>query len=172
MKKGWQWPWAIGGLLGLCVAANVSLLVYANSDPGFAVEPDYYQKALDWDQHMAQERVNADLGWQATIRTVASSQGTMRVSARLLDADGSAVAVDSVDVLAFHNARAMDVLEATLVRGQDGTYDAELPIRKGGLWEFRLQARRGDDLYTQIIKQDVFPTRGAAAVVTRGGDGS
>ena len=38
--------------------ANVGLMLVATSDASFAVEPDYYQKALAWDETMAQAARN------------------------------------------------------------------------------------------------------------------
>ena len=72
--KGWYWPVAIVGLLVGGAAANIGLMIVANRDATFAVEPDYYRKAVDWDRTMAQEARNVELGW--------------RVSAQLEPVDG------------------------------------------------------------------------------------
>ena len=64
--KGWFWPAVIVGLLLSGAAANIGFMIVANRDQSFAVEPDYYRKAVDWDRRMAQETRNAELGWGAT----------------------------------------------------------------------------------------------------------
>lgn len=156
MRRPWFWPGFIVGLLLLGVIANVTLLVIANNDPTFSVEPDYYQKALDWDQTMAQERENQRLGWGASLVTLPSRDG-MRVVARVTDRLGAAVAPDALTVEASHNARGTHVLSATFSRHGDGTYVAEMPIRRPGLWQFRLAAVRGAERFTQTISQDVLP---------------
>ena len=46
MRKPWFWPAMIVGLLLLAVGANVGLMIVASSDPSFAVEEDYYDKAV------------------------------------------------------------------------------------------------------------------------------
>ena len=63
--KGWYWPVAIVGLLVGGAAANIGFMIVANRDATFAVEPDYYRKAVDWDRAMAQEARNVELGWRA-----------------------------------------------------------------------------------------------------------
>ena len=52
--KGWYWPVVIVSLLVGGAAANIGFMIVANRDPTFAVEPDYYRKAVDWDRTMAQ----------------------------------------------------------------------------------------------------------------------
>ena len=83
--KGWYWPVAIVGLLVSGAAANIGFMIVANRDATFAVEPDYYRKAVDWDHTMAQEARNAELGW--------------RVTAQLEPADGGHPAVGKADRL-------------------------------------------------------------------------
>lgn len=170
LKKPWFWPAFIIGLLSMGVIFNVVLVVVANNDPSFAVEPDYYKKALAWDQTMAQEQQNMALGWEAKVTTSpAAAEGQMEVVARIAARDGAAVIPDEVTVEAFHNARANAVLTATLARRDDGSYGAEMPMRRPGMWEFRLAVRLGDEHFTQVIKQDVFvPRPGARAQADRG----
>ena len=158
LEKPWFWPGFIVGLLSLGVLANVGLMVLANTDPSFSVEPDYYQKALDWDQTMAQERQNLRLGWGATLTTAPADEG-MSVVARVTDKEGAPVAPDAVSVEASHNARGGHVLTATFMQRRDGSFSADMPIRRPGMWEFRLAVQRGDEHFTQIIRQDVFVPR-------------
>ncbi len=66
MKRGTGWPIAVATILGLTIAANVWIVRVANRDPSVAVEPDYYQKALHWDDELAQRARNDSLGWRLT----------------------------------------------------------------------------------------------------------
>ncbi len=58
MKPGALWPWVIGGALVLHVVVSLGVVFFATSDASYAVEEDYYQKAIDWDQKRAQDRTN------------------------------------------------------------------------------------------------------------------
>ena len=62
--------------------------------------------------------------------------------------DGATVAVE-----AFHNARAGNILRATLAGRGEGRYSAELPMRWAGVWEFRVVAERGADRFTHTHKR-------------------
>ena len=157
MKTGRHWPFLLVGLLASGVGANLYFLARALDDPSFAVEPDYYAKAVAWDAHQAQERTNALLGWRLRIDVGGAdpSTGRAHVSATLTDRDGVPVAGAIFDLEAFHNARAGDVLKATLRETNGHDYVAELPILRPGLWEFRVAAARGKDTYTAVVDQDV-----------------
>ena len=56
MKRGLWWPIAVAAILATTVAANIWVMMIANDDPSFAIEPDYYRKALAWDTTLAQSR--------------------------------------------------------------------------------------------------------------------
>ena len=49
MKRGGWWPIAITGVLAATVAANIWVAKIASDDPSFAIEQDYYRKAITWD---------------------------------------------------------------------------------------------------------------------------
>ena len=156
MKRGWYWPLLLAGLLASGVGANIYFLTRAVGDPSFAVEPDYYAKAVAWDAHQAQARANLALGWKVAVDVEPASlaTGRARVVARLTDRDGRTIDGAAVALRAFHNARAADVLEAPLVETAEHDYAAELAIVRPGLWEFRLEARRGGATFTAVVDQD------------------
>lgn len=153
MKPGWPWPLLIAALLALGVGVNLALMVAATGDPSFSVEPDYYTKAVRWDDRMAQEARNAGLGWRVEVDAVPEAEGC-RVAVSIVDRAGVAVADADVSLEAFHNARASTVLTAALVPTGAG-YAALLPMRRAGLWEFRIAARRGPTTFTAVLTRDV-----------------
>jgi len=83
MKKGWYWPFFLVGLQASGVGANLYFMSRAISDPSFAVEPDYYAKAIAWDAHQAQARDNAELGWELKLDVAAADPGTGRARRRV-----------------------------------------------------------------------------------------
>lgn len=160
MKKGWYWPLLIVGLLFVGgIGPNLILLAMATSDPSFSVEPDYYTKSLHWDERLAQERKNSELGWTLglDLHPGATGEAGIELTAHLLDRAGVPVDGASVELEAFHSARASDVLKASLRSGGEGTYGARLPARRPGLWEFRFVVRRGADVFTRTVLEDVWP---------------
>lgn len=154
--RSWGWPLAVVALLVGGAGANVALLVVATSDASFSVERDYYQKALAWDETMAQEARNADLGWSlaASLDAPAGREGA-RLSVRVTDRDGAAVAGAAVLVEALHNARASEVLTAPLVPAAPGGYTATLPLRRPGIWELRFRITRGPAVFTGTITREL-----------------
>jgi nitrogen fixation protein FixH len=156
--KPWFWPAAIGFILALGVGANVVLLVVANSDPSFAVEEDYYQKGLDWDQKRAQDARNEALGWHidlAAVAAVGDATPALELTVALRDPDRAAVDDAAVTIEAFPLARSATVDRAAFRGVGDGLYRASLPFRRPGLWEFRIRVERGDDVFTWSEQRDV-----------------
>jgi nitrogen fixation protein FixH len=157
VKKGWHWPVILGLLMAVVIGANLILIVVATTDPSFAVEENYYRKALAWDDKREQDRRNVELGWTIEFEMAGTPapDGTLRLRARLLDAQGMEIPDATIRLEAFHNARARRILRAELVRGEDGTYSAPLLIRRPGLWEFRFEALRGAERFTYTALEDV-----------------
>ena len=152
MTRGWVWPLFLGGLLVLGVGANLVLLVVATGDPSFAVERDYYRKGMEWDRTLAQRQADARLGWTLSCEVRA---GTVEVALR--DASGAPVPGATVSLEGFHNARAAQIVTAVLAEAGEGTYRAQAPIARPGLWELRFRAVRGVDVYTQTVTYEVVP---------------
>jgi len=156
MTRGWYWPLLLAALLAAGVGVNLYFMARAVGDPSFAVEPDYYAKAVAWDAHQAQARVNADLGWQLALTVSAADRGTgrARVVAGLTDRDGRALSGLTVGLVAFHNARAANILEATLTETAAHEYAADLAVVRPGIWEFRIVATRGAATFTAVADLD------------------
>lgn len=157
MTSGRFWPWFLAALLLVGVGANVALLVVADRDPSFAVEKDYYRKALSWDDAQEQARESRALGWTLALTSRPSGRGSgwTELEARLRDGGGAPVSGASVALEAFHHARAADVLEADLAPRGAGVYRAELPMRRRGLWEIRLRARLGSASFAQVLQEEI-----------------
>lgn len=151
------WPYVPAAMLVAMVGGLVLLARIAADDPGFAVERDYYKKAVAWDAHQLQQRENARLGWRLEVETRRAEAGRVALVARLLDGHGRGVRAVKLDVEAFHNARAANVLSARL-RETDAGYLAELPMQRQGLWELRFTATRGADRFTQVVRADLRET--------------
>ena len=144
------------------LAANVCIVAvttyFAVSDASFAIEPDYYKQAVNWDQTAAQRKANRDLGW---IAAIAPSIFSQPIVLQLRDRDDQPVSGARVDMTAFHNAHSGNRLITTLVEIDPGMYRSNEALVRSGSWEVRLNAKRGDDLFTAILAHVVREKDGA-----------
>jgi nitrogen fixation protein FixH len=160
MKRGAWWPIGITAVLATTVAANVWVAMIASGDPSFAIEPEYYKKAIAWDSTLAQGRQNATLGWRLvpTLGPIAATGGT-RLSATLTDSTGVPISGATVRVTAMPVARATQVHEATLTASGAGEYDAQLDARLPGQWELRFVASLGASRFTRTDRVEAYAAR-------------
>ena len=149
------WPWVPAALLTCMLAGLGTMALIATHDPGFALERDYYTKAVAYDGVIAQRAENARLGWSvdADVGLASSREGTLLVI-RLKDV-AEPVTGAQVSIEALRNAAAAVVLEAELAERSPGEYASRLPIRRGGLWEIRVTAKRGSDRFTSVERTTV-----------------
>ncbi|HEV8247643.1 MAG TPA: FixH family protein [Polyangiaceae bacterium] len=154
-----HWAYVPIGMIAAMLLGLGSLARIAVNDPGFAVEKDYYKKALSWDGEMAQQADNQRLGWQTELDVDAFSPLGSSVTIRIRDGKGEPVRGAAVQVEAFPNARASELLHARFEALRDGNYRAQMPLDRSGLWEFRVSAQSGDDHATAIVRRDVVKAR-------------
>lgn len=156
MRSGRAWPFLLVGLLLFGVGVNVGLLLVARADPSFAVENDYYEKALAWDATARQTERDRELGWSVGLDAAASPRGPgwYDLALTVRDAAGAPVRGASVGIETFHHARAADVLRVGLEE-REGRYVATLPLRRRGLWELRVRVERGETVFTATLQEEL-----------------
>jgi hypothetical protein len=160
-RKALFWALTPVALLGLMLVGWTVMMTLAVRDPGFSLEPDYYKKALSWDAQQAQNGENARLGWRVEMNQVGVASAVVPAvfEIRLHDSKGVPIEGARASIEAFYNARASQRLSSDLAEGEAGQYRFALPIRHGGLWEFRLTVRRGTLTFTDIVRRDVGVVR-------------
>jgi nitrogen fixation protein FixH len=148
------WPAALVAVLAITIVANVALFWTANHDPSFAVEPDYYQRAVDWDSTVARRQRSGALHWQADVRLAPPEGGQATLLVMITSRDGTPL--DSADVRAeaSHNARGADVYPLQLLASGPGRYAARLPSSAQGLWRVDLTVARGSDTFVERVTVD------------------
>ena len=157
MKRGTGWPLGVVGILLATVILNVYVYRVAADDASLAIEPNYYQKAVDWDSTMAQMRRNAALGWHVSPQLGAfTRQHGARLVVTLTDAAGSSIAGATVKVSAFFNARADNVVDTTLT-ADSAAYAGVLPVDRGGIWELQFEVERGAQRFTSTSRVEAVP---------------
>ncbi|MFT3686806.1 MAG: FixH family protein [Phycisphaerales bacterium] len=153
--SGKRWPLMIVGLLGLNATVVVVTIVCATSDRSFAIEPDYYKKAVEWDRAARERDHAAELGWDVQAALVppaaAAARPVLRVTLnRPAPAGASAAAPTPLDgaqvqVEAFPQARSSQRFSGSAVGVGNGVYEIEAPMTRAGLWEVRIRINRGPD---------------------------
>src|SRR3954468_9883482 len=85
-----RWALVPVGLLVSSVAAFSWMALVAVHDPNFALEPDYYQKALHWDQTQSQAATNQRLAYHFSVPPsfTLDAHGRATFSVKLSDGSG------------------------------------------------------------------------------------
>jgi nitrogen fixation protein FixH len=153
LSARWIWTAVIVGLLGMQLLLGAVSVVLALSGPGAAVQADYHQRSLDWDEQQARQRASRELGWSVSLSVSADSTlyGERRLELRLIDAHHQPVKNADVKLSLWHHARPAEIQRLTLVPDatQPGTYAATAVIRKSGLWQVELTIDRGSQHFEQ-----------------------
>jgi hypothetical protein len=152
-----RWPVLIIGALAVHVVVSLLTVVVATSNPSYAVEEDYYQKALAWDARRAQERRNLELGWQLDfeIALPETAGGDPQLVVHLGDRSGRPLDGARVAVAAFHNARADQIARVEPTAAGDGAYACPLAMRRSGRWELRFTVDCDGERFTRTITRDI-----------------
>jgi len=149
------WAFVPAVLLALMLAGLGTLAAIAADDPGFAIEKDYYQKAVAWDGELEQQAKNLRLGRSVTLDARALPGGRAALVVSVNDANRVPVPGASVEVEAFPNARSGDRQELRLGELAGGRYAGDLKLTRPGLWEFRLTVTRGAERSTHVVRVDL-----------------
>lgn len=150
LVKRWTWPVAILGLLALNVGITAALVTRSANDPSFSAESNAYEKALRWDEHLAQIKFNRSLGWTSRVSITPTAGGWHELTVTLLDDKGAGLVESSVRVEVFHHARAANVRQITLADNGAGAgiYRTRIDIPRAGLWQVRLTATKAHSTFT------------------------
>lgn len=153
------WPGLLIAMLGGQMLLMLVMVYKATTDRSFAVEPDYYQKALNWDEGAARRRASAALGWtaQVSVAETADIYKNRDVTCVLADKSGSPISDASVSMIAFSHARGSERLTLEFQALGSGQYTSRTRIARPGLWEFRIAAQRGTDTLLKIQQLRVVP---------------
>ncbi len=136
------WPVIVTGVLALTVGANIWIAVIASADPSFAIEEDYYARAVQHDLLRAQAARSERLGWELALSAEPGGDAGARLTAVLRDSTGAPVRDATVRVRVRRVARSQHA-EPALLEPAGDAYTAVVPMRAAGLWDVEVEARRG-----------------------------
>jgi nitrogen fixation protein FixH len=152
-----RWPVIVIGLLAAHLLLMAIFAMIAMRDRSFAVVPNYYQNALNWDQTQAQRRAGEKLGWKMRIEPSERVDllGNRSVSFALTDASGALLPAKSLELNYFHHAHAIQARQVTLPTTQPGQFIASLSMRYTGFWQFDAAADVGTERFSTSVTQFV-----------------
>jgi nitrogen fixation protein FixH len=167
-STNWRWPSIIVGMLGVHVLIMVIAVTLATRDPGFSVVPDYYQRAVHWDQEQALKKSSAELGWQIKMMPseVVDPVGRRQVSFELVDRTGAPISGAALEVIYFHHAHGHESRDVKLMQNAPGRYSQSLDMRYEGFWEFHFTATVNGKTFIQSATQwvaNAHTTKGTAS---------
>ncbi len=158
-RGGFFWPGLLIGLLAMQLGMSSLVMWLALHDRTFAVEPNYYQRAVEWDQRSAARRAAAAQGWSLDVTTgpARSALGDRELLVQLSERDGRPLCDAVVRVSAFHHRTAKDrlALELTPITDNAGTYGTLAPLRRAGTWELRVTVEKERQIWTETLLIDV-----------------
>ncbi len=151
-RSGRIWPLLIVMLIGLNSSIVAITIYFASSDRTVAIEPEYYAKALKFDDTIRQREASNALGWTATsaIRAAEGSRG-MALEIAIVDRDGRPVADAKVSAVAFASVRSGERQCIALCPSSSSTgmYTGRIRIARAGIWHLSITAKRLDDTFLQ-----------------------
>ena len=152
-------PWALVPVaLLLCSALGVgSMAVVATRDPHFATEPDYYKKAISWDQTQTQAAINQRLGYVVELPSVVTfdTQKHATLDLTLRDHLGQPVTGARLTADAFANAYSGQLVHATFEEQSAGHYRAKLTVTHPGQWVFAIVGSSEGERFTADLRADL-----------------
>lgn len=153
-KQGRFWAAVPAMLLGTLTGGLAIVAWITTRDPSFAVERDYYAKAVNYDQHRDQVETNRKLGWQVDVQTRAAGS-SIELDATVGDSRGRPVKDAAIQVEAFPIARSAKVLTTNFTTRAGDAQQARLPLVTSGLWELRFTVDAQNQRFTQTIRRDI-----------------
>ncbi len=145
-RSGKWWPFAIVAVFVLNASVMAWVMVVSHRDHSFAVEKDYYTKALNWDEHARERDASDALGWTATAVFETDAPRTLLV-VRIADRDSSPVADASVIVHAFHRSYPAEAQTLALAERAPGEFACPVADPRAGWWCIQIDAVRADERF-------------------------
>lgn len=157
------WGGMVVGFLSLEIVMCLVAITLSSGDESFAVVPGYHEQALQWDETRAAAQASDSLGWSDIVVAgpTADLLGRRPMIIGLKDRNGTPISGSTVEAVLFHHARAGDVQSITFKEtAEPGTYEAIAEMRRAGLWEVRIDAKRGNEHFMSTRQLEVGRSAG------------
>jgi hypothetical protein len=155
--KGARWALVPVALLLASTLGVGSMASVAARDPGFALEKDYYARAIHWDGEQAQQAENQRLRYELALSTL-PTDGGVELVVSLAEPGGKPLTGATLRAEAFANARSAARSDLVFVEAAPGKYRVAVPAPRAGLWELRFVVTRGGERFSQTVRQELVAT--------------
>ncbi|HBS29499.1 MAG TPA: hypothetical protein DEB06_08645 [Phycisphaerales bacterium] len=153
------WPLFVLGIAATSLTGAAILIFFAHTDRAFVAEPDYYAKAVAWNDTARQHAANERLGWSLCLDAAPLIRPGEPVTfiAALRARDGTPISGAALQCEAFHRADPAHRLTPTVrvLPAGGGRAVLALPVHRPGLWVLRFTATRGSDTFTTECVHDI-----------------
>ena len=124
-------------------------ITLTSGDKSHAVVASYDERALNWDEEVAQRNASIRLGWQADLflDSAADIRKFHVITLKVQDSRQQPVAGAVIEMVAFHRALAGEPQSVDLAEVGEGVYSGKIQVHKSGLWQFEGKATRGGDVF-------------------------
>lgn len=141
-------PWLIVTGFVLVFLVNGTLIYFAvSSFTGLQTE-GHYQRGLDYNEVLADERNQGLLGWSVGIDFQETDGGHARLSVRAADGAGKPLNDAGVTARLVRPVQAGHDMDVTLAAAGDGLYAAEVQLPLRGQWDILAQIRHPSGNYS------------------------
>lgn len=143
-QRGWYWPLIIVGMLLVHASLIVGTIIYVGGKRDTYVDPDYYAKAIDWDNQREMKELAEKKGWDVSISAipVGDDQAQRVISVTLTDQQGAAIDDAIVHVVCFNPNEMSNRVSQELDRQGRGVYEHKMPIERPGIWSCSITIQR------------------------------
>jgi len=141
-------PWLFVAGMALVVLVNgIMVYIAVSSFTGLQTE-GHYQRGLNYNEVLAAERTEEELGWAVEIGFAETGEGRARLSVKAADRDGNPLNDAGVSVRLIRPVQAGHDMDLTLAASGDGLYAAEVELPLRGQWDILAQIRHPSGNYS------------------------
>ena len=156
------WPGLVTLLLVFSVVSGIATLMAAKSGNGPQIMPEDRLEGEELQTHLDKLQASQKLDWSVSVQPSGIKPGgePVDVELKMTGPDGEPITGlrGSVALKRPSLAGTQAHAEFRAIEARPGTYRVELPINQRGLWDFAIQARRGDQLFLTTKRHDIRPS--------------
>ncbi len=141
---GNRWPWIIVGMLVFHASIILGTIAVVSARHDLYVEPDYYAKAIDWDNQRAMREMAETMGWTIGLKVQevpSDSTARQTIQVSIHDRDGQPIDGALIEAEVVHPAHANDRIHLVLLGVSDGQYQRGVKMNIPGFWQVNLAIR-------------------------------